>query len=758
MRYYQRLFGWAFHLTGGPRARAEDLLHDAFIQFALCRPDLTNINNVDSYLYRLLLNLFLAQKRKAAQMQDLSLNITNYDSAELGLNAIDFQARLQAREDLLRISHYACVRKETSRAGSVLILRFFYDYSPSEIARVFLSQRRAVDDWLRIARREARLYLEDPARLKFMAGEQGRLFRFKTRLTESSDDIMRELQASILRSCQGSCPSKALLRALYQDSDKVCEDKTADCRMLAHIVSCASCLDQVNQLLGLPLLSARHLIGKGNSDSNDSDDDSDKDDTDGGGGGTGVGVGPSKAFIDRCRGQLRQVMEHRPEELRFSANGFPIGALKINSELSELQLSIHEQSPVDFIEVFSERGVRLILFSLGRGEDAPMEQRAQIELSEDRTLELIFKLGSSWPSLRVIYHDPLLQEARLAPNDAQIGALALIRNDGSSHDDEEHGSARWLLRLWRRLNSGKAMLSVISAQSTTQGMFKTEPATGAPTAPEDKDSRYEEPRIFELGRAQDLIRGPLWARTRLITALFSVMLIGALLYLWSPGAKPVNAAGLLERARNAEEELYRDPGVVQHRTLDFEERIPNGGSNAVIARRQIEIWHVGATRLRVRRLYDERRRLTAGEWRRADGSLTIYRRGIRPQTMADNNHPFTLEDLWRIEPSAQNFITLVGRVEAATVAEQPDIYLLNYEDSTSKPARSLGIASEGTQLRVLRITLTLRKSDLRAIDQMMLVDVGGDNPQLREFHFHESGFEGHPAEKVQPETFEPEPE
>src|SRR5262245_40217767 len=157
LSYYQRLFGWAMRLTGGPRARAEDLLHDAFIQFVLCRPDLSSINNSHSYLYRLLLNLFLAQQRKADQMQDHSFNITDYDSAGLGLHAIDFQARWQAREDLLQICHYACVRKETARSGSVFILRFFYDYSPNEIARITLSPRRAVDDWLRLARREAKL-------------------------------------------------------------------------------------------------------------------------------------------------------------------------------------------------------------------------------------------------------------------------------------------------------------------------------------------------------------------------------------------------------------------------------------------------------------------------------------------------------------------------------------------------------------------------------------------------------------------------
>src|SRR5262249_59133010 len=88
LRYYQQLFGWALRLTGGPRARAEDLLHDAFIQFVIFRPDLSSINSFDRYLYRLLLNLFLAQKRKAAQMQYISLNITDYYSAELRLHVL----------------------------------------------------------------------------------------------------------------------------------------------------------------------------------------------------------------------------------------------------------------------------------------------------------------------------------------------------------------------------------------------------------------------------------------------------------------------------------------------------------------------------------------------------------------------------------------------------------------------------------------------------------------------------------------------
>src|SRR5262249_42318113 len=145
------------------------------------------------------------------------------------------------------------------------------------------------------------------------------------------------------------------------------------------------------------------------------------------------------------------------------------------------------QSPVDFIEVFSERGMRLVLFSLEPGQDAPAEQQTQVELSEGRTLELIFNLGGSWPSLHVFYRDPLLQEVHQATNDEPTGALALVCGAGTSPDGVEsvHLSAgsdraahiadlgperlvtrlgRHLgrLRLWRRHISKPNVLSIFS--------------------------------------------------------------------------------------------------------------------------------------------------------------------------------------------------------------------------------------------------------------------------------------------------------
>src|SRR2546429_7579712 len=58
--------------------------------------------------------------------------------------------------------------KETSKAGRVLILRFLHGYYPREIAQVMQCTREAVEERLRVARSEARQYLENPKSLRFL--------------------------------------------------------------------------------------------------------------------------------------------------------------------------------------------------------------------------------------------------------------------------------------------------------------------------------------------------------------------------------------------------------------------------------------------------------------------------------------------------------------------------------------------------------------------------------------------------------------
>ncbi|MEP7341900.1 MAG: RNA polymerase sigma factor, partial [Acidobacteriota bacterium] len=162
---YEYLLAWALHLTDQDRAQAEDLVHDAFIQFVVYRPDLDGIQNLDGYLYGILRFLRLSELKRASRSRIQQLSVIEYDSAEKGMNVIDPHEQFNVHDDLRAICYYACARKESSKAGSVLILRFFLGYYPSEITRVLGSTRKVVDMRLQSARREARAYLEAPERL-----------------------------------------------------------------------------------------------------------------------------------------------------------------------------------------------------------------------------------------------------------------------------------------------------------------------------------------------------------------------------------------------------------------------------------------------------------------------------------------------------------------------------------------------------------------------------------------------------------------
>src|SRR5437868_13040900 len=143
MARYERLRGWALHLSSDDRAAAEDLLQEAFVQFTLTSPDLRAIQNLDAYLFGLIRILHLSQMRRARRRSRLLSTVLDYNAAILGLRNVDPRDHLIIREELLRVCHYGCARKETSKAGSVLLLRFFLGYYPGEIARVTKSTRAA---------------------------------------------------------------------------------------------------------------------------------------------------------------------------------------------------------------------------------------------------------------------------------------------------------------------------------------------------------------------------------------------------------------------------------------------------------------------------------------------------------------------------------------------------------------------------------------------------------------------------------------
>src|SRR6266478_5729876 len=204
LQRYALLRGWALRLTGNDQQQAEDLLHDAFIHFTLHHPSLEEIKNLEGYLHTMLRNLHLSQSRLATRSAHGHFLILDYDSAAIGLYAIDPRDQIKVQDELQTICEYACTRKESSKAGSVLILRFFHGYYPDEIAQLMRCTRTAVEHHLRSARSEAKVYLQDPSALTFM---QRRIEGETTPINfgNGKEDVLENCVSAIFNSGHGKC-------------------------------------------------------------------------------------------------------------------------------------------------------------------------------------------------------------------------------------------------------------------------------------------------------------------------------------------------------------------------------------------------------------------------------------------------------------------------------------------------------------------------------------------------------------------------
>ena len=143
---YERLRVWALQLTEHDPDRAQDLLQEFFIHFTVTRPELNSIQDLESYLFVVMRNLHLSQVRRATRDSQRILSVVEFDSVEVGLWAADPRDLIRMQDQLRAVCQYACMRKETAKAGSVLILRFFHGYYPDEIASLLRVKRPAVSE------------------------------------------------------------------------------------------------------------------------------------------------------------------------------------------------------------------------------------------------------------------------------------------------------------------------------------------------------------------------------------------------------------------------------------------------------------------------------------------------------------------------------------------------------------------------------------------------------------------------------------
>lgn len=690
---YEILLGWAMHLTHQQREAAEDLVQDAFVQFMLARTQLEEIENINGYLRRLLRNMYLSRVTRLAQrLHDSALSIADYDTFRLGWTAVEPPRRMQAAEELHQICAYACFRKESSRAGSVLILRFFLDYFPTEIASVLSSSRHCVDQWQRLARREAKVFLSEPNRLRFVDAKTNAVSPW-TKYPASDCDLMLELRAMIFSSRHGVCLSHDELQNAYATGRTEALSTTE----LAHVVSCRSCLDAVNAILGLPLLAERYP----NEDCSREEPPRDA----GGSGGSG---GVPTVLPKRFRRQLREIREHKPSELRILVNGELISSLKVSSDLSEFDLKLPADDPVEFVEILSEQDIQLLFLS---ANDSVSEQWAEIELSESRTLKVCLRTIGG-PTLRIVYNDPVIEEISsddYAPKGMLLSPLTVVRKSRAK---------RWFQALKQTLNRRPRVEESGSFSTTSLSLLSETPVATRTRA---------------------------WTSPAWLTVLIAAAMTGAFLLYKANLDRTPTATSLLAQAMLAETDRGRTADRVAHRSINLEVRRSSEG--ALISRYTIGTWENYGSDQRIQRLYDETGRLIAASTVNADGSRTLYHHHSKltqPRGATPDGLLLDLDGVWQLPPSIEDYNAIIADSALATVEERPTDYLVSFAGE-----RMIGAS------RLVKATLTLRKFDLYPIEQMLVVQLG---EELREYKFVETKFELLSTTEAPPATFEIDPE
>jgi len=391
LEHYSWLIGGALNITHGQRERAEDLVHDTFLEFLDCDADLETITNIRSYLSGILRNLHLLQLRQATRHPMQSLSLLDYDSALTGLKAWTSVEQLQAADLLIRACDFACYRKETALSASIMILRFFHGYYPGEICSLLKTRRSMVDKSIERGRAETKQYLESPYPLPDAASAE-----CKWPSPATAGTFLARLRQLVFDSCTTDCS------ILAENADEM------NAQELAHLVSCRTCIARRGAKVGLTHVDDRMA-----------DDISDRDDkgSQGRSGGTGESstqrrqARPSKRDLLRSLyARRRDRFEHRPKEISLVFDGQVHATLMVNGTTNKLNLSLGAEDIPGSIAVLSEQDVRFLLLS--RDQLTCSERRVyRLPLSDDRLLQVIVTPETVGPSVQMIYEDPLFVTA-----------------------------------------------------------------------------------------------------------------------------------------------------------------------------------------------------------------------------------------------------------------------------------------------------------------------------------------------------------
>lgn len=684
---YERLLAWALRLTNQHLQSAEDLVQDAFIQFVLGRTSVEEIDNIDGYLRRMLRYMHLARITRSDQKAvDTAISLTDYDALDLGWSNIDPSRRMQAQEELWQICSYACSRKEKSRTGAVLILRFFHNYLPAEIAQLLCASRHNVDQWQNLARRELK---------QFLNSERGNLRLMNARKKPSrtfEGESIENLREIIFASRKGDCLFRSQLEAIYLDTAE--QVTTAQ---VAHLVSCRTCLDETNQILHLPLLAERYLSESGRSTPPKPPST----------GGSSSDEPPSD-FRSRLEKRLRDVVEHKPKQLRVAVNGSVVGSTKVGLTDNEFDLHLDQDASVEFVEILSEQDIQLLFVVPPSPLHPSGSFWAKMNLSDRRELALRLDLGTQ-RTLHVQYFQPPLPSPALTQDTKPARLLSLVRPGEA--DSIRIRKTVWYTPLLR--------------------FFK------------DRVQEQNEPPAGVMALTERFGSGkPIWSRPILLLLPLALIALLAIVLLTRDPERRPTAPDLLNRAAASESRTAGSKASTAHRVIAYEEHRSSGVARLY----QLEIWEDDTQHQLAMRLFDRQGNLVAGAWKRADGKRFLLHHSGRLEPELTSLSFLQLiqspADIWRAELSAKEFLKLGDGLKVARVEETAQSYVITFEVAGD-------LASQG----LIKATIELRRADLHAIKQTFVFRKGDETIEYR---FTEKFSESLPNPDVQPSVFQPE--
>ncbi len=222
-------------------------------------------------------------------------------------------------------------------------------------------------------------------------------------------EFLTKVRQALFLPKNGCCIPSPELNTLYHDS------QVLNGTVLVHVVHCANCLDQINQLRGLPTLSERQA---------DNGEGRERPPQKAGGNGGPPNSSISARTSRRLAARPRDTFEHLPQKLRICVNGIELCEQSITAALNELRLTVNFAEKVTFVEIYSELRIRLLFMDVEAFPDGPMEQTQRVHLSDGRTLKAVLRFTGLLPVLEVIYEDPVLESK--VPDESEAVTLRPI--------------------------------------------------------------------------------------------------------------------------------------------------------------------------------------------------------------------------------------------------------------------------------------------------------------------------------------------